>query len=127
MKRSTIIGFVALVAAAAALVAPGAAQAAGWQYWQLDSDRCWDASTLDANGNGYAEITWYDMDNDCRWDTKVWNSVGGEAFAEAVTFDASEDGRWDLWLVDTDQQVGHEIAYFDDNADGYYDRWAYVP
>ena len=127
MKRITIIGLVALVAGLAALVTPGAAQAAGWQYWQLDGDRCWDATTLDGNGNGYAEVTWYDMDNDCDWDTKVWNTLGSDAFAEAMTYDAHEDGRWDLWLVDTDQRVGHEVAYFDDNGDGYYDRWAYVP
>jgi hypothetical protein len=127
MKRTTIIGFVALVVAAAALVAPGAASAAGWRYWQLDNDRCWDASTLDQNGNGNWEVAWYDMDNDCAWDTKMWNSVGGDGFAEAMTYDAYEDGRWDVWLVDTDQRVGHEVAYFDDNGDGYYDRWAYVP
>jgi hypothetical protein len=127
MKRTTIIGFVALVAAALALLAPGAAQAAGWKYWQLDGDRCYDATTLDADGNGYAEVTWYDMDNDCDWDTKVWNTLGSDAFAEAMTYDAAEDGRWDVWLVDTDQRVGHEVAYFDDNGDGYYDRWAYVP
>jgi hypothetical protein len=127
MKRITIIGLVALVAGLAALVTPGAAQAAGWQYWQLDGDRCWDATTLDGNGNGYAEVTWYDMDNDCDWDTKVWNTLGSDAFAEAMTYDAHEDGHWDVWLVDTDQRVGHEIAYFDDNGDGYYDRWAYVP
>jgi hypothetical protein len=127
MKRITIIGLVALVATLAALVAPGAAQAASWKHWQLDGDRCYDAATFDGNGNGYAEVTWYDMDNDCDWDTKVWNTYGSDAFAEAMTFDAHEDGRWDIWLVDTDQQVGHEIAYFDDNGDGYYDRWAYVP
>lgn len=127
MKRSTIIGLVALVVTAAALVAPGAASAAAWKYWQLDNDRCWDATTLDSNGNGYWEVAWYDLDNDCDWDTKLWNSVGGDAFAEALTYDMNEDGRWEMWLVDTDQRVGHEIVYFDDNADGNYDRWAYVP
>ena len=126
MKRM-VLGFVGLVAMALALATADDAQAAGWRYHQLDNDRCWDASTLDANGNGYAEVTWYDMDNDCAWDTKVWNTAGGDAFAEAMTFDAHEDGRWDVWLVDTDQRVGHEVAYFDDNGDGYYDRWAYVP
>jgi len=127
MKRSTIIGLVALVAAAVAFAAPGVASAAGWQYWQLDGDRCWDASTLDSNGNGYWETAWYDLDNDCRWDTKLWNSFGSDAFAEAMTHDLNEDGRWEMWLVDTDQRPGHEIVFFDDNADGYYDRWAYVP
>lgn len=127
MKRSTIIGFVALVVTAAALSAPGLASAGGWKYWQTDNDRCWDASTLDANGNGYWEVAWYDLDNDCRWDTKLWNSVGGDAFAESLTYDMNEDGRWEMWLVDTDQRPGHEVVFFDDDADGYYDRWAYVP
>lgn len=128
MKRTTIIGFVVVVVATvAALVLPGAAEAAGWRYWQIDGDRCWDATTLDSNGNGYWEVAWYDLDNDCNWDTKLWNSVGGDAFAEAMTHDLNEDGRWEMWLVDTDQRPGHEIVYFDDNADGYYDRWAYVP
>lgn len=127
MKRTTIIGLIALVAAAVALTAPGSASAASWKYWQLDNDRCWDASTLDANGNGYWEVAWYDLDNDCRWDTKLWNSVGGDAFAEAMTHDMDEDGRWEYWLVDTNQRVGHEVVYFDDNGDGYYDRWAYLP
>ena len=127
MKRSAIIGFIGLVVATVALAAPGAASAAGWKWWQLDADRCWDASTMDANGNGYWETAWYDLDNDCRLDTKLWNSVGGDAFAEAMTYDMNEDGRWEMWLVDTDQRPGHEVVYFDDNADGYYDRWAYVP
>ena len=127
MKRSAIIGFIGLVVATVALAAPGAASAAGWQWWQMDNDRCWDASTMDANGNGYWETAWYDLDNDCRLDTKLWNSVGGDAFAEAMTYDMNEDGRWEMWLVDTDQRPGHEVVYFDDNADGYYDRWSYVP
>lgn len=127
MKRSTIIGLIALVIAVTALVTPGAASAAGWRYFQLDNDRCWDASTLDSNGNGYWEVAWYDLDSDCRWDTKLWNSVGGDAFAEAMTYDMNEDGRWEAWLVDTNQLAGYEFVYFDDNADGYYDRWARVP
>jgi hypothetical protein len=127
MKRITIIGLVALVATLAALVAPGAAQAAGWTSWQFDRDRCYDASTLDANRNGYWEVAVYDLDNDCRWDTKLWNSWGGDAFAEAMIHDMDEDGRWEMWLVDTNQTPGHEIVYFDDTGDGYYDRWAYVP
>ena len=36
----------------------------------------------------------------------------------------NEDGRWELWLADTNQLEGFEVVYFDDNRDGYYDRWA---
>jgi hypothetical protein len=126
MKRM-VLGLVGLVAVALALATAGEAQAAGWRYFQLDGDRCWDASTLDTNGNGYWEVAWYDVDDDCSWDTKMWNSVGGDAFAESMTYDAYEDGRWDLWLVDTNQRPGYEVAYFDDSGDGYYDRWNWVP
>ena len=116
MKRTTIIGLIALVAATVALAAPGIASAAGWKYWQLDTDRCWDATTIDANGNGNYEVSWYDIDNDCRWDMKIWNSVGGDDFAESMTYDMNEDGRWEIWLADNDQQVGFDVVYFDDNA-----------
>ena len=50
-----------------------------WRRWELDNDRCWDVTTLDQNDNGYSEVAWFDLDNDCRWDTKIWNSVGGDA------------------------------------------------
>ncbi len=101
-----------------------ASAAASWKYWQLDGDRCWDSTTLDASFNGNYEVAWFDLDNDCRWDTKIWNSVGGDDFAESMTYDMNEDGRWEFWLVDTNQRVGFDVVYFDDNADGYYDRWA---
>jgi hypothetical protein len=116
---------VAFVAIAAVLAT--AALASGWRSWQLDNDRCSDVTTIDQNDNGYWETAWYDLDNDCRWDTKLWNSVGGDAFAESLIYDMNEDGRWEAWLVDTDQRAGYEVAYFDDNGDGYYDRWTYVP
>jgi len=128
MKRTTIIGLIALVAATAALAAPGiASAAASWKYWQLDGDRCWDSSTYDGNFNGNYEVAWFDLDNDCRWDTKIWNSVGGDGLAESLTYDMNEDGRWEIWLADNDQQVDFDVVYFDDNADGYYDRWTPMP
>ena len=39
----------------------------------------------------------------------------------------NEDGRWEIWLADNDQQVDFDVVYFDDNADGYYDRWMPMP
>lgn len=44
-----------------------------------------------------------------------------------MTFDMNEDGRWEYWLADNNQRVGFDIAYFDDDGDGYYNRWAYIP
>src|SRR5688572_4649605 len=119
-----------LSAVAVALSTAGAASAAAtgaqWKLWQLDNDRCWDAATMDSNFNGNAEDLRFDIDNDCRWDTRLWNSVGGDHFAESLTFDMNEDGRWEFWLADTNQVEGFEVVYFDDNRDGYYDRWAYL-
>jgi hypothetical protein len=111
--------------------ASGVASAAGtahasWKYWQLDGDRCRDAATMDANHNGYAEDIRFDIDNDCRWDTRVWNSRGRDSFRESLIFDMNEDGRWDLWLVDNNNREGFDVVYFDDNRDGYYDRWAHM-
>ena len=72
-------------------------------------------------------MAWFDLDNDCRWDTKLWNSAYGDDFAESLTYDMNEDGRWEIWLADNDQRVGFDVVYFDDNADGYYDRWTPMP
>ena len=127
MKGGSILRLVALFAVVVGLATAQSAIASGWRTWQLDNDRCWDSTTLDQNDNGYWEVAWFDVDNDCRWDMKMWNSVGGDSFAESMTYDMNEDGHWEAWLVDTDQRVGYEVAYFDDNGDGYYDRWAYVP
>jgi len=122
---------VAVCTVAAVLAAVGSASAANtaatWKYLQLDGDRCWDAATMDANFNGYAEDVRYDIDNDCRWDTRIWNSVGADDFLESLTFDMDENGRWEYWLADTNQREGFDIAFFDDDEDGAYDRWAWIP
>ena len=106
--------------------ASAATAAAQWKLWQLDYDRCWDAATMDANFNGNPEDQRFDIDNDCRWDTRLWNSLGGDHFAESMTYDMDEDGRWEIWLADTNQREGFDVVYFDDNRDGYYDRSAYM-
>ena len=118
-KLALLFLAVTLCAVAAMLSTAGVASAAAsWKYWQLDGDRCWDSTTLDASFNGNYEVAWFDLDNDCRWDTKIWNSVGGDDFAESMTYDMNEDGRWEFWLVDTNQRVGFDVVYFDDNATG---------
>ena len=124
-----VIGVLASAAfAAAVLSVPAAAgTAATWRYWQLDQDRCWDAITWDGNFNGYFETAWFDFDNDCVWDTRIWNSVGADHFAESLTFDMNEDGRWEYWLADNNQREGFDLVFFDDNRDGYYDRWLPMP
>ena len=113
---------------AGSLVATGPAEAAeSWQRHQLDGDACYDAATMDSNRNGYAEVIWFDLDNDCKFDTRMWNSVGSEDFMESMTFDMDEDGHWETWIADNDQRVGFDVAYFDDGQDGRYDRWMRIP
>lgn len=111
----------ALAASIALLAAVGVASpsaAAQWQYYQLDSDRFYDAATIDTNGNGWIDRMWFDVDNDSRFDTHVYNSIGHESFLEVVTYDFNEDGRLEAWAQDVDQRSGFDIFYVDSNRDG---------
>jgi hypothetical protein len=39
----------------------------------------------------------------------------------------NEDGRWEYWMADNNQREGFDVVYFDDDGDGYYDRWTPMP
>ena len=123
------LAFVALAVAGAVAVAlpPSVAAAAQWQMHQTDRDRCWDASTLDADFNGYAEQVWFDFDNDCRWDTRVYNTRGSDAFYEELSFDMNENGAPEYVLQDVDQRVGFEWVYFDLNQDRRFETKRIIP
>src|SRR5262245_30153203 len=94
--RGVVIAVVVALALSGSALAAGTA--ASWKLHQLDADRCWDATSMDADYNGRIENIWYDVDNDCAWDTRIWNSVGGDSFLESMTLDMDEDGRWEYWL-----------------------------
>lgn len=119
-RVATGIGTLSIAAAGVALAA-APAQAAQWQLHQLDGDRCYDMATLDLDYNGYANDIWMDLDNDCRWDTRQWNTHGHDSFHERMTFDRNEDGSVNALLMDTDQRVGFEYVRFDRNDDGNWD------
>lgn len=114
----------ALTAVAVVTFVPaGAAHAAAtWQYWETDGTVCNDSATLDANYNGNYEEIWFDSDNDCKWDIHMFDINRSDWLMEAVTFDMNEDGRPEYWAVDTNQAVGYETLYIDDNGDGRSDR-----
>jgi hypothetical protein len=116
-----------IAAAALALVAAPQAMAAGWQYWEVDGDRCYDASTLDANGNGNAEQHWFDLDNDCRWDTNLYNTRGWDGFLEEATYDMNENGAPEYLIQDMNQRVGFEWVYLDRNQDRVYEQRRIIP
>jgi hypothetical protein len=128
ITRSSFIGRTVLAVATALLVLLAldtpASAAASWQWWNIDSDGYYDMATLDSDFNGRNENNWFDLDNDGWIDTNLWNSRGADNFLESMTFDMNEDGRWEIWLSDVNQLVGFDVAYFDDNGDGYYDRSA---
>src|SRR5688500_3558008 len=101
--------------------ASAATTAAQWKLWQTDNDRCWDAATMDANFNGNFEDARFDLDNDCRWDTRMWNSVGGDGLAESLNYDMDENGVAEFLMLDNNQRVGFEWLYLDLNQDGVYE------
>lgn len=120
--RRVFSSAVAVTAAAVGVIAAAApAQAASWQYHQLDSDPCWDAISLDTDYNGQANQVSYDADNDCRWDIHSWNLSGSDALHERMSFDSDEDGRAEVMLAETNQINGFDWYIRDYNDDGYWD------
>ena len=120
-----------LFAVAGALSTARGASAAGtadpWRYWQLDRDSCRDAATLDADGNGNAEQAWFDIDNDCRWDTHLYNTRGDDGLLEAASFDMDENGVPEYLMLDINQRVGYEWLYVDLNQDRVYEQRRIIP
>lgn len=122
--RTRIAGLVTALALGAGLALAGAApaDAAGsWNFVQLDSDWCYDSATLDLEGNGYPNDVWFDLDNDCHWDARVWNTTGGDDFLEHLTYDGDENGRPEYFLWDTDQRVGFDYYLRDLDQNGFWD------
>ena len=127
--RSIALALLALAMAGtvAAVLPPSAAAAAQWQLHQTDRDRCWDASSLDADFNGNAEQIWFDLDNDCRWDTHQYNTRFGDNFHEEVSYDMNENGVPEFVLQDIDQRVGYEWLYIDRNQDRRFETKRIIP
>lgn len=128
LRRTVTTALIAVVCAAAALVASAPAMAAaGWQNWQLDRDWCYDAATLDADANGNNDQTWFDLDNDCRWDTHVYNTRGWDDLLEEIGYDMNENGAPEYVMQDSNQRVGFEYLYIDRNDDGQFDLRRIIP
>lgn len=128
LSRIALALLVLAVAATVAVALPAsAAAAAQWQLHQTDTDRCWDVMTLDADFNGYSEQAWFDVDNDCRWDTRLYNTRGGDNFAEELSFDMDENGVPEYLMQDVDQRVGFELVYFDLNQNRIYENKRIIP
>lgn len=96
-----------------------------WTPWTFpDADPNWDALSRDADGNGQAEMIYYDSDrysNHTRWDVYAWNSVGWDGYLENIMVDRNYDGVYDMWVWDTDQRQGLDYYLMDNNYDKYWD------
>jgi hypothetical protein len=122
--RTRIAGIVAALALGTGLTAVGAPPAdaaSSWVFIQTDADWCYDSATLDLEGNGNANDVWFDLDNDCQFDTRVWNTTGSDDFLEQMTYNGDENAWVDYMFLDTDQRVGFDFYYTDLNQDGSWD------
>lgn len=130
-SRNIAVLFVTLLSLAAALAlsqpAGAATASASWKYWQTDGDRCWDVATMDADFNGQFEDARFDIDNDCRWDARMWNTKAGDDFFEALSFDMDENGVAEYLMLDINQRQGFEWLYIDGNQDGVYELRRIIP
>ena len=94
-----------------------------WRMHNTDTDNCWEAATMDSDGNGYWETTVIDsVGNDCQWDARIYNVEGGDWFAEGMDLDRDWDGVPEYVLRDTDQREGFDYVWFDVNEDSVYER-----
>lgn len=128
LRRAITTSAIAAVFAGAGLLSSTPAMAAaGWQYWQLDRDRCSDSATLDADANGNADQVWFDLDDDCHWDTHLYNTLGSDALLEEMSYDMNENGAPEYLIQDSNQRVGFEYVYIDRNQDGRYELRRIIP
>ncbi len=92
-----------------------------WELFDWDADSCSDAAVIDSDFSGYWEDQWFDTDNDCSWDMRVYNTSGGEWFLEEMSFDGDENGLPELLLQDTDQLIGFDYVSYDLDQNGVYE------
>jgi hypothetical protein len=105
----------------------GAGAADGWRYGQADEDSCFDAATRDDDRNGLLELVWLDIDNDCRWDTRLSNTAYGDDLLEKITYDMDENGVFEIVAEDINQRVGFEWIGFDLDQDGVVESRRIIP
>lgn len=104
------------------LAAEPASASGGWRWTYDHSLGCYRAATYDGNGNGNAEVAWWDNDGDCRLDSVVYDTNGNDNLLEMLWSDVNGDGRWDMVLMDTDQRVGFDYYWVDSTGDGRWDK-----
>jgi hypothetical protein len=106
---------------------PAVASASHWQYHETDGDACPDAASHDTNMNGRIDDFWADLDQDCRWDSRLFNSRYDETILEEARYDMDENGRPEFGLKDVNQRAGFEWFFADLDQDGRWGRWRVIP
>jgi hypothetical protein len=117
------VAVVAVVALLTMLAATGTATAADWQYVNADSDAYYDITAIDRDDSGFFEDIRFDLDNDGRWDTRLYNTRLSESFLEILSFDMDENGNIETQLRDADQREGFDYILVDRDQNGYWDPW----
>jgi len=120
---TAVAAAVALSVPVAAITASPAQAAGSWEYWQLDNDYCYDAVARDTDYNGRYNEVWFDLDNDCYWDTHTWDGNDTHPALDHTHYDMNENNRYDIWI--DFNRVGiygaYDDIYYDTNQDGYWD------
>lgn len=96
------------------------ATAAEWQRFDLDADNYYDVMGIDRDGSGRFEDIYFDLDDDGRWDTNMYNTRFSDSFLEVLDFDMDENEEVEARLRDADQREGFDYILVDRDQNG---RW----
>jgi hypothetical protein len=91
---AAVVGVTMLAAAAS----PASAATAGWRYYQTDRDYCYDAQIW---VDSYGRLTangWFDLNNDCRFETLA-RDANGDFTVDEVWVDYYYGGSWDFLVI----------------------------
>jgi hypothetical protein len=106
--RTAVSAALAAVVGAAALAttaSPASAATAGWRYYQTDGDYCYDAQIW---VDGYGRLTangWFDLSNDCRFETYA-RDTNGDFRLDEVWVDSVYGGSWDYLVIGSNVWAG---------------------
>ena len=113
----------AFVTVAALLATTGTATAGEWRFYDNDADDWNDIAAIDRDNSGELDDIYFDLDNDSRWDTNMYNKRGTSGWLlEYLDFDMDENDEVEAQLRDGDQRVGFDYILVDRDQDGYWDR-----
>lgn len=144
LNRIAKIAITTAVAAIGLLATSGSAQAAGWQYADLNADGRYDVAVWDINADNIYEYIYADTDHNTSWDLYMYSTgnwtqlkalatgaqvwVYKDVAANWLYVDANANGYYETLGYDTNRDGRSEYVLVDNNGDGTYDGdWITVP